>query len=335
MTSAGSTPLAEPPVARGDPSLLHRLNAAGLLLPLGITVALFTIGAAVTPNFVSASNIWSLLSIASLLALASIGQTLIIISGNQGVDLSVGAVMTFGALITSATGASLDANLPLALLQVIVMSACVGFLNFCGVYFVGIYPLIMTLGMAFVVSGAAFVYVQARAPSIPSPILLALGGGKLGPVPWLVILAMAGLGVMSWVCRRTRYGRRLYLVGANERAARLSGIPVGAIYLITYTLGAILAGLCGILLFGFAGSVNLQIGEPYTLMSIATAVVGGTALTGGRGNLLGTFLGALVFTVLANLLMVLGLSTAIRSVLSGVALIAILVATARESKLRG
>jgi ribose transport system permease protein len=335
MTSADSAPVAEPRVAHGGLSLLRRLNAAGLLLPLGIAVVLFAIGAAVTPNFVSPSNVWSLLSIASLLALASIGQTMIIISGNQGVDLSVGAVMTFGALIASATGGSLDANLPLAVLEVTLMSACVGLVNFCGIYFVGIYPLIMTLGMAFVVSGAAFVYVQAQAPSIPSPILLALGGGKLGPVPWMVILAAIGLAVMSWVCTRTRYGRRLYLVGANQRAARLSGIPVATVYLITYTLGSVLAGLCGILLFGFAGSVNLQIGEAYTLMSIATAVVGGTALTGGRGTLVGSYLGALVFTTLANLLMVLGLSTAIRSVLSGVALIAILVATARESKLRG
>lgn len=335
MTSADSAPVAEPRAAQGGPSRLRRLSDAGLLLPLGIAVVLFAIGAAITPNFVSASNIWSLLAIASLLALASIGQTLIIISGNQGVDLSVGAVMTFGALIASATGASLDANLPISILEVTVMSASVGLLNFCGVYFVGIYPLIMTLGMAFVVSGAAFVYVQAQAPSTPSPILLALGGGKLGPVPWLVILAVVGLAGMSWVCARTQYGRRLYLVGANERAARLSGIPVARVYLTTYVIGSILAGLCGILLFGFAGSVNLQIGNSYTLMSIATAVVGGTALTGGRGNLLGTFLGALVFTVLANLLLVLGLSTAIRSVLSGVVLIAILVATARESKLRG
>ncbi len=168
MTSADSAPVAEPRAAQGVQSLLRRLNDAGLLLPLGIAVVLFAIGAPITPNFVSASNIWSLLAIASLLALASIGQTLIIISGNQGVDLSVGAVMTFGALIASATGASLDANLPISILEVTAMSACVGLLNFCGVYFVSIYPLIMTLGMAFVVSGAAFVYVQAQAPSTPS-----------------------------------------------------------------------------------------------------------------------------------------------------------------------
>jgi ribose transport system permease protein len=322
------------PVSVGLSQTLRRLSEGGLLLPLGITIVLLAIGAAVTPNFVASSNIWSLLSIASLLALASIGQTQIIIAGKQGIDLSVGSVMTLGALIASAQGASLDGNLPLAVLQVICASALVGVVNFCGIYYIGIYPLIMTLGMAFVVSGAAFVYVQAQAPSMPSPILLALGGGKVGPVPWLVILAAVMLCAMTWVLTRTRYGQRLYLVGANERAARLSGVPVAQVYLTAYTGGAILAGLSGILLFGFAGSVNLAIGEPYTLLSIATAVVGGTALTGGRGNLVGTYLGALVFTVLTNLLMVLGLSTAIREVLSGLVLIAILVATARESGLR-
>jgi len=145
----------------------------------------------------------------------------------------------------------------------------------------------------------------------------------------VITAAITGL-IMSAVLRSSRFGQRLYLVGTNPRAARLSGIPVTQVYLKSYVLAALLSGFAGVLLFGFAGSANLSVGDPYTLLSIAAAVIGGTALTGGRGTVLGSYLGAIVFTVLSNLLIVLGMTTAVRQVVSGIVLIAILAVTARE-----
>jgi ribose transport system permease protein len=305
-----------------------------LILPAAIIVVLFALGAAISPNFLSPTNVWGILSVASLLAIASAGQTIVIVSGSQGIDLSVGPVMTLAALMVSGLSASLDQNLPFAVLAVVLVCTLVGALNFVGVYIVGVYPLIMTLGMGFVLAGGAFVYAQDHGPSLPPQLLLTAGGSKLGPVPWLVVIAVAVFLVLGAVLRWTRYGRQLYLVGANPRAARRSGIPVARVYLLSYVLSSLLAGLGGILLFGFAGSVNLSIGQPYTLMSIAAAVIGGAALTGGRGMISGSMLGAIVFTVLSNLLIVLGFGTASRQMLSGVILVLILALTAREKASR-
>ncbi|HWL68341.1 MAG TPA: ABC transporter permease [Geminicoccus sp.] len=315
------------------PTRLVRFRAlvrSPLSLPVAIIVVLFAIGAAVRPDFVSMGSIWGLLSVASLLAVVSVGQTIVIMSGNQGIDLSVGSVITLAALVTSNFSAGLDQNLPLALLAVVLVCALIGAINFVGVYLVGIYPLIMTLGMAFVLAGGAFAFAQDYGPTSPSPLLLAVGGAKLGPVPWLVLVAAVVFVAMTALLQWSRYGRQLYLVGANPRAARFAGIPVWRIYLLSYVLCSVLAGLTGVLVFGFAGSVNLSIGVPYTLMSIAAAVIGGTALTGGRGNIAGPFLGAIVFTVLANLLIVMGFGTADRQMMSGIVLVAILALTARE-----
>lgn len=320
------------------PAALSRLfrheAATSVMLPLLVTAVMLAAGSLVAPNFASLGNIWTLLSTACILGVASAGQTLVIISGSQGIDLSVGPVITLAALVTAGTCVGSNDDLPLAIAMVAVLCCLIGAANFVGVYLVGIYPLIMTLGMAFVVTGGALVYAQARGPSSAPPLLLEIGGGRIGTVPWLVVVGAIVLVAATLLTSRTRFGRRLFLTGANPRAARLSGIPVARVYLAAYVLCSLLAGLTGLLVFGFAGSVNLSIGEPYTLMSIAAAVIGGTLLTGGRGSVLGAFLGAIVFVVLTNLLIVCGLGNPARQVLSGLVLIAILALTARDKGLR-
>ncbi len=322
------------PRRSGFSRLIGHEAATSVLLPLLVTAAMLAAGSVIAPSFASGANLWALLSTASMLGVVSAGQTVVIISGRQGIDLSVGPVITLAALVTAGTCAGSDAGLPLAIGAVAALCCIVGAVNFVGIYVVGIYPLIMTLGMAFVVTGGSLVYAQARGPSSAPPILLAVGGGRIGPVPWLVVVGAAVLIAATALVSRTRFGRRLFLTGANARAARLSGIPVARVYLTAYVVCSLLAGLTGVLVFGFAGSVNLSIGEPYTLMSIAAAVIGGTLLTGGRGSIHGAFLGAIVFVVLTNLLIVCGLGNPARQVLSGVVLIVILALTARETGLR-
>jgi ribose transport system permease protein len=303
----------------------------GIALPLAVIVALLAIGALISPGFATPANIMALLSAASILAVTSAGQTIVIISGNQGLDLSVGPVMTLSALLASGIGASADANLPMAALAIVIACTIIGTVNFVGTFYVGVYPLIMTLGMGFVVSGGALVYIQARGSSVPAPLILAVGGGKIGGVPLLIIAAVVIFVLLAILMNATRFGRRLYLVGANSRAARLSGTPVARVYLAAYVLASLLAGAAGVFLFGYAGNVNLSIGDPYTLLSIAATVVGGTSLAGGKGSVVGSLLGAIIFIILTNMLVVLGLSQALRYVLTGLLLIGILAVTARES----
>jgi ribose transport system permease protein len=311
---------------------LPKMVKSGLLLPLVAIAVLLGAGALISPGFVSVSNIMALLSAASILGVASAGQTIVIISGNQGLDLSIGPVMTLSALLASGIGASTDANLPIAFIAIFAACATVGVANFIGVFYVGIYPLIMTLGMGFVVQGALLVYIQARGSSVPAPLILEVGGGKIAGIPILVIVAAATFALLALLMNTTRFGRRVYLVGSNSRAARLSGTPVAQVSCAAYVLSSLLAGIGGVLLFGYAGNVNLSIGDPYTLLSIAATVVGGTSLAGGKGSVIGSLLGAIIFIILTNMLVVLGLSQALRYVLTGLLLIGILAVAARESR---
>jgi len=310
--------------------LLQRNESLALIAAL----ILCAIGAFLSPTFLTFSNLWSVLAITSMLTIASAGQTLIILSGNQGIDLSVGAVMTLTALMASSLTGGSDFNLIYAVAAALAIGATVGLINFIGVYLVGLYPIVMTLGTSFAVMGLAFLYVQAQGPSQPSSLLVELGVGRIGQVPWMVVLGAVVVGLISFVLHFTRYGTKLYLIGTSHRAARAAGLPVARLLSLTYMTAGALSGFAGVILYGFAGSVNLSIGQPYMLMSIAAAVIGGVTLSGGRGTYIGTAIGALVFTLLTNLLITAGLSTALRDIFSGLVLIAVLATTSRENDAR-
>lgn len=327
MKAVVSAPAAGPRATTGWRELLRRVpHGTGL----AIVLALAVVGACVNPAFLSASNVWSVLSIAAMLSIASAGQTLVILSGNQGIDLSVGTVMTFAALLVSGIAGTSDAGLLPASAAAVAMGALVGLVNGLGVQMLRLYPLVMTLGVAFAVDGLGLVYAQARAPSMPGRVIETLGVGRVAGVPWIVIVALVVGLAMVLMLTRSRYGRMLYLVGTNVRAARAAGVPTGRILVATYVASGVLSAIAGVILFGFAGSVNLSLGAPYTMMSVAAVVIGGASLSGGKGSFVGTVLGAIIFTLLTNLLITLGFSSALRYIASGLVLYAVLLATSRE-----
>jgi ribose transport system permease protein len=313
--------------ADGALARMKRIPHAG---SIGIIAALALIGFAINPAFLSAANIWSVLSIAAMLSIASAGQTLVILSGNQGIDLSVGTIMTFAALLVSGIAGSSDAGLLPAAAAAIAMGGLVGLINGLGVQVLRLYPLIMTLGISFAVEGLGLIYAQARAPSMPGRLIETIGVGRVGGLPWIVVIAAGLLVVMTVFLRSSRYGRMLYLVGANIRAARAAGVPTARVLVGAYVASGVLSALAGVVLFGFAGSVNLSLGAPYTMMSVAAVVIGGASLSGGQGSFAGTVLGAIVFTLLTNLLITLGFSSALRYIASGLVLFAVLLATSRD-----
>ncbi|RWR15313.1 ABC transporter permease [Paenirhodobacter populi] len=299
---------------------------------LGIILALLILGQFVNPSFLSPMNLWAVLSVSALLAVASAGQTLVIISGNQGIDLSVGSVMTLTALIVSGMAGSSDAAVPMALAVVLGLGTLIGLANGIGARFLGLYPLVVTLGVSFVVEGLGLVYARSRPPQMPGPMIENIGIGRFLGIPWLVLIGAAVTVAMTLLLRKSRYGRQLYLVGSNIRAASAAGIPVTRVLLTTWAASGFLAAFAGVLLYGYVASANLSVGAPYTMMSIAAAVIGGTALSGGAGSFVGTVLGAVIFSLITNLLIMLGLGPALRYAISGLVLILVLFATSRDAR---
>ncbi|MFC3058617.1 ABC transporter permease [Paenirhodobacter populi] len=299
---------------------------------LGIILALLILGQLVNPSFLSPMNLWAVLSVSALLAVASAGQTLVIISGNQGIDLSVGSVMTLTALIVSGMAGSSDAAVPMALAVVLGLGTLIGLANGIGARFLGLYPLVVTLGGSFVVEGLGLVYARSRPPQMPGPMIENIGIGRFLGIPWLVLIGAVVTVAMTLLLRKSRYGRQLYLVGSNIRAASAAGIPVTRVLLTTWAASGFLAAFAGVLLYGYVASANLSVGAPYTMMSIAAAVIGGTALSGGAGSFVGTVLGAVIFSLITNLLIMLGLGPALRYAISGLVLILVLFATSRDAR---
>ena len=316
-------------------SVFRSVKQSKMLPAIGACLLFFVLGEILSPGYLSEKNINNILASATILALAAAGQTLVIISGHDGIDLSIGQVMSLSAVATYMILNGVDSMIPLAFGVVILLGAAVGIINGLGVVFVGLPPLVMTLGMATVVQGLVFASNAGGTPvGKVSPILLDIASGRLGPVRYLTIVGFVAIILIELLLKRTKYGHQLYLVGNNSEAAKLSGIPVKAIILLTYLLSGVLSGIAGFFLLGYAGTANLDLGGSYTMLTIAAVVIGGTQLSGGEGGFLGTFIGAVLMRLLTTVLVTVGLSDSVRNILVGVFLLVTLLAYARAPKLR-
>jgi ribose transport system permease protein len=193
----------------------------------------------------------------------------------------------------------------------------------------------MTLGMTGVVQGLILVITGGRVEGGAAPALTALVTNPLIlGIPGVIFLWLL-LGALMWaLLRRTAYGRRLFAVGTNRVTAKLSGVRVPSVLVLTYALSGMLAALGGVVLLGYTEQVFLNLGDPYTLPSVAAVVVGGTLLAGGVGSYFGTMAGALVLTLLTSLLTALDLPESMRLIVYGVTLLLLLSLYGRQKALR-
>lgn len=314
---------------------MRRLRLNPVLIALLLAVALFALGGVLRPGFASYQLAINILRLAAFLSIIAAGQTLVIISGGEGIDLSVGAVVTLGAILVFRIVNGQDALVLPALLVALLAGLTIGTINGLGIMFLRIPPLVMTLGMTGVVQGLILVITRgqlagAAAPSmtrlISTPLLLGIPGVVL---LWLV------LGAAMWLLlERTVYGRQLFAIGVNRTTARLSGVPVPAIVVLTYALSGALAALGGFVLLGYTQNVFINLGATYTLPSIAAVVVGGTLIAGGVGSYFGTMAGALVLTVITSLLNTLQLPESVRQIVYGMTLLLLLSVYGRQRGLR-
>lgn len=287
-----------------------------LLFLGGVIVAMFLLGELASHGFASPEHIGSVLRTASFLGIVSIGQTLAILTA--GIDLSVGPLITLGNVFTCMLINGVNLNTFWAIPAILLLGILFGTGNGAGVAFLKISPLVMTLAVGSLVTGITLIFSQGAPKGLASPLLRFLGvGNVLSGLPVIVIL----WAVLSALCilflRETVFGRRVYYVGANEKAAFLSGTRVNLVKIVVYALSGASATLTGALMAGYTQTAFLGIGNEYTMWSITAAVIGGTSLTGGKGGYAGTIAGAIILILLESLLTVMKISEAGRRIANG------------------
>jgi ribose transport system permease protein len=272
-----------------------------------IAALLHLAGTLMIPGYSSSFAIRAMLVIASLLAVASIGQTLVVILG--GIDLSIPFVIGFANVVAAQLYGD-GWNFGLVCLTVGIMAALIGAFNGYVSRKLDIHPLIVTLGVGMVVQGSVLLWTKGfptgSAPAAVSAFVSIGGSAGPLPVPWLVPGLAVLVALIILVMARSPYGRRLYALGSNPGAAPLALIDPVRMWTITFALSAVFAAVAGVLLLGFTGSAYGDVGQPYLFQTIAAVVVGGSALVGGRGSYLGTVAGVLVLTEINTLLIGLG-----------------------------
>jgi ribose transport system permease protein len=300
-----------------------------------VAIGLFVVGHLVAPGFASYGAVMNTLRVAAFLGIIAAGQTVVILAGGEGIDLSVGKVATFAAIIVAQVTGGTNEGLASAVVLAVVICGLVGVVNGLGIAYLRIPPLVMTLGMIGVVEGMIRLYSRGQPEGRAAPALANLVNARtILDIRGSVWLWVAVAVLVTWLLRRTTFGRRVYALGANRETAYLSAINVRASVVAIYATSSVFAALGGIMLLGYSGTVSISLADGYMLTSIAAVVIGGTTLAGGVGGYVGTMIGAVVLTTMTRLLSVLRLEPALRQVVYGLILIGLLSLYGRQRRLR-
>lgn len=310
------------------------VDAKACIPALVSIVILFAFGQILKDGFASSRNIASILTQAGLLVIISVGQAIVFFAGNCGIDLSVGAFVSMGALIGAKYMDGSNALIPLGIVIALAFGAAFGLINGLGIQFLRIPALAMTLAMSSVVNGFTMWYTDGLPQAKIPPALASVGRALFGQVRPMMLLALVVIIVMELIMRRTRFGRSIYMVGSSRQAATLCGINMNLISVLAYTISGALSCVGGLLFIGYVGEGQLGMGEDYTMQTIAAVVIGGVSVNGGRGTFIGVALGSIVYLLMSSVLVALGLDVGVRKFFQGAILAVILVANCRSAKLR-
>jgi ribose/xylose/arabinose/galactoside ABC-type transport system permease subunit len=310
----------------------RRADRISLFVDYGIWAALIiamAVAAVSAPNFLSASNIYDLMSAMAVLGIVSVGQTIVILSG--GIDLSVGMLM---GLVTVLTNGIMDGDPTLAWSMVVLglaIGLSVGLANGVMLILTRIDPLILTFGMLSILTGIIFVYTDRTIGSAPANFRQ-IAEGSIGPFP-VLFLVMLLVALIAWVLlTRTRFGLYVYAIGGCEEHARRAGVPIGAMKVAIFALSGLYAGIAGVGLAARIGSGYTLAGQGFELDSIVAVVLGGTSLAGGRGSVVGTIGSVLFLTILSNGLNLAQISPYAQQVVKGLVVVAAVVLYTRTRR---
>ena len=282
-----------------------------------------------TDKFFTVNNFWNVLRQVSVNVCISVGMTLVVLTA--GIDLSVGSVLAFCGAVTAGlfkNGIALEqANLFVgftlmgAILAGLLIGALMGMFNGWVITKFKVPPFVSTLAMLTIARGLTMLYSKGFPISGLGPKFAVLGTGWFAGIPLPVWISGIVVILALVLTKQTRIGRYIYAIGGNENAARLSGIKINKVKIIVYSLAGALAALGGIIVTSRLDSAQPNAGISYELDAIAAVVIGGTSLSGGKGSILGTVLGAIIIGVLNNGLVLLNISPFWQQVVKGLVIL--------------
>jgi erythritol transport system permease protein len=331
-------------ITNSSARLILLLLRARAFLVLILLLILFSL---LAPSFLTANNLAILSKHVAISAILAIGMTFVILAG--GIDLSVGSVAGLGGMIAgyvltqgiSVGGSAFYPPVYIAFLLTFVVCMTIGALNGWLISKANVAPFIATLGTLYVARGAALLLSNGKTfPNLAGQAargntgFLVVGQSAFFGVPTPVWIMFALFVVAAFVAAKTPFGRHVYAVGGNERAARLAGIRVPRIKLVTYLLSAFCATLVGLIIAAQLEAAHPATGETFELNAIAAVVLGGTSLAGGRGSITGSLIGAFVIGVLADGLVMLGVSEFWQMVIKGAVIVLAVAIDQLQSRLQ-
>ncbi len=330
----------------------RRVSPLLVLLSLRTLIALFAVFAyfsLTAPNFLDVGTLVLLAKHVSINALLAIGMTFVVLTG--GIDLSVGSIVGLTGMIA---GALIDQGIPIHIFHVtlfpdvpevvliaLLVGTLVGAVNGILITWLNVAPFIATFGTLYIARGAALLTSNGETfpnlvgrPQFHNTGFPVFGAGTVLGVPVAVIVLIVVAGIATYVAARTPFGRRVYAVGGNERAALLSGVPVASVKLAVYMISGACAAVAGLIVASELVAAHPASGETFELNAIAATVLGGTSLSGGRGTIWGTIIGAFVIGILGDGLVMLGVSSFWQMIIKGIVIIAAVVLDQLQRKMQ-
>lgn len=288
--------------------------------PLIGLILLFIVIAALNDRFISPSNLSNLLRQVSINALISFGMTFVILTG--GIDLSVGSILALSSALLASMITS-GMNPEMAVIVAAVIGLGLGAVNGIIVAYGKVAPFIATLATMTIYRGATLVYTNGNPISGLSddPIFMGLGQGDIAGVPVPAILMLIAFLVLLFILNKTPLGRQTYAVGGNEKVSFIAGIKINRVKIVSYAVTGLLCALAGAVLTSRLNSAQPTAGMGYELDAIAAVVLGGTSLSGGKGRITGTLIGALIIGTLNNGLNILNVSSFYQQVVKGIVIL--------------
>lgn len=307
-----------------------RINLFQRMGPLVGLVLIVIVLSVISSDFLTINNIFNVLRQISINALIAFGMTFVILTG--GIDLSVGSILALSGALTAGLMAG-GTGTALSVLAGLLFGAVMGAINGVVIAKGKVAPFIATLATMTVFRGLTLVYTQGRPTTGLNSDFALLGKGYFLQIPMPIIWMLLSFVVLYIVLKHTTFGRHVYAVGGNEEATMLSGINTAKVKIIVYSISGLLAALSGAILTSRLNSAQPTAGTAYELDAIAAVVLGGTSLSGGRGWIVGTLVGAMIIGILDNGLNLLNVSSFYQQVVKGgVILLAVLLDRSKSRK---
>jgi len=289
------------------------VNSLPRILILGLLGVVLSF---LSPYFLKTNNLMNIASIASIPIILALGETLIVLTGN--IDLSLGAVFSIGGVVPAALMKFLEVPVPIAILAGLLVGAFMGLMNGLLISKIKLPSMIGSYALKVAVTGIAVAILQGYVVYGFPDSFRFLGVERVLNIPVPIYIATITFVIIWLILRRTILGRKIYAMGANADAARLSGIKVDRVLIITYIMAGVLAAVAGIVQVSRVNSSHAFLGDTMLLPAIAAVVIGGTSMFGGVGGVFGTVIGALIMSVIDNGLNLVGAPSILQQFIVGV-----------------